>query len=381
MTVDFTSLRDQFSVLDERTYLAVQCFGPCPKEAFDDLNAYGRSLLLRSRCLDEWVGRYEEMHGHVEALFEAPAGTVVLRDTATAIQGTIASCLSPEGARKRIVISSADFHSARYLWRAQERRGFEVVEVDVNGSEHADAATYLEAIDERTAIVALSYVSPRSGALLDASAIAARAREVGAVFVLDAYQAVGIVPTRVRELGAHVVVGGGHKWVGAGGTGLAFAYVEPALSERLEPPYPGWLGGKDLLKYPERMGFLDGARRFSQGTPAMEPIFTARAGLKFVRETGIDALRARSAVLTGRIAARAVEHGIRLHTPSRPEQRGGMICLDIPYPEAKRIVEVLGARGIDVDARPGAGIRVGPHPCITVDECDRTVDAIAAELC
>lgn len=375
--VDFEAERKRFPVLDERTFLACQCMGPFPRETLDDLDAYRRSLFLRNRVIDEWVERLDALRGQFEQLLNAPAGSVMLRDSATAAQAAVAAALAPEPARNRVVLSTGDFHSSRFLWLAQEARGFAPVQVDAHGVGGGDEA-FLDAIDERTAVVALSLVSPRTGALLDVAPVVARAREVGALVIVDAYQAVGIVPIDVRAMGADMVVGGTHKWLGGGGMGLAFAYLEPTLSERLRPVYPGWIGNAQLLGFGEKFEPAPGALRFQQGTPAMEPVYTARGGTSWVLEMGTSALRARSLLLTGRLLAGARDLGLKLRTPLEPERRGGMVCLDIP--DAGRVVDALETQGIDLDSRPNAGLRMGPHPCVTEEECDRVIAAVARAL-
>lgn len=369
------TLRARFPLLDERLYFASQCLGVMPAEALADLDAYCRSLHLRKRCIAEWVDRLNEMTGLVEALLNAPAGAVALRDSATAAQAALAAAITPQGRRNRILLSSQDFHSTRYLWKAQVQRGFEVIELAPRDGAEVTTAQYEEAIDDRTAIVEAALVSPRSGALLDAHAVIRAAHEHGALVVLDAYQAVGIVPVDVRSLDADAVVGGTHKWLGGGDMGLAFMYVRPSLAETLTPAYPGWIGHASMLSFGDDYAPAAGARRFQQGSPAMAPIYLARAGVRFAIEVGVDRLRARSLELTQRMIDRADRQGLRLRTPRRREARGGMLCFDVP-----RCAEVeghLADRGIDVDHRPGAGLRVAPHFCHRDDECDRVIDAIA----
>lgn len=373
---DWRGSRERFPTLLERAYFASQSLGAYPREALDDLDAWRRSVRLRNRGIPEWAGRWAELHGLAEQLLDAPPGSVFFRDSATAVQAAVAASLEPTGARRRLVVATGDFHSSRYLWSAQALRGFEVVEVESNSEAHADAEPFLRAIDERVAVVAVSLVSPRSGALLDAAPIVEAAHRAGAVVVLDTFQAVGIVPVRVPELRADVLVGGFHKWVGGCGTGLAFGYVAPALCERLRPVYPGWMGHADLLGFRERYEPAAGAARLQQGMPAMEPVYTSRAGIRWVLEAGIDDIRARSVELCDRVARRALAAGLRVRTPLEAARRGGMICVDVP--DAPAVVAALAEEGIDVDVRPGAGIRVGPHPCATPEECDLVVDRIAA---
>ncbi len=382
--VDFAALRRRFPLLKERVYFATQSLGPILDETLEDLQAYGRTLQLRKRAIPEWIGRVHELTGLIETLLGAPPNSVALRDSATACQAAIAAAVSPVGSRNRIVISDQDFHSSRYLWQAQARRGFEVIDITSgHGQGHEQrqglerpAEALLSAVDERTAVVAVSLVSPWMGGLLDAGPLLKRAHDVGALLVLDAYQAVGIVPIDVQKLDADVVVGGTHKWLCGGGTGLAFMYVAPRLIERLHPFYPGWMGHQDPTGFTLAYSPAPGARRFQQGMPAMEPIYTARAGLRLTLSLGVEAIRQRNQLLVNRLMAQAGAAGLPIGTPPAEKDRGGTLRLPVENPG--QIEAALGARGIDVDSRPQAGLRISPHFCNTLEECDQVISAIAA---
>jgi len=369
---NFANERSTFPILGERSYLASQSIGPFPREMLDDLRAYEQSLHLRNRGIEQWAQRWVEMHALTEALLHAPAGSVFLRDSATAAQAAIAAAIEPENERRRIVISSADFHSSRYLWQAQASRGFEVVEVPPDAAANEDAIMSL--FDERTRIVALTLVSPRSGAMLDAARLAQAAHRVGAILILDVYQAIGVVPVQIAALGADVVIGGFHKWIGGGGTGLAFGYIEPSFGDKLEPVYPGWTAHARLLGFEDHFHAASGAQKFQQGMPPMEPIYTSRAGIQWVQKIGIDAIREKSLVLTNRLLRRAIDARMHVRTPLEAHRRGGMIVIDVKH--GYETVRALAERNIDIDFRPGAGLRIGPHVCLSEDECDRTIDAI-----
>jgi kynureninase len=370
--VDFEALRTRFPVLRERGYFATPCLGPFPEEMLADLEEYKRTLFLRNRALEIWIERIQELVGLVEQLLSAPQGSIALRDSATACQAAIAATLTPTPTRNRILIApDADFHSSRYLWAAQARRGFTIVEVRAEPGQSL-AEAFVEATDSRTAVVAMPWVSPRTGALLSVADIAAEARRAGALSVLDAYQGVGVVPLDVRALGVDIVVGGVHKWLYGGGMGLTFMYVRPGWMA--EPVYPGWIGHAALTGCEPTYRPAPGAQRFQQGTPAIEPVYTARAGLRFVHEVGVPAIRSRSLLLTARLIAGADRAGLRVVTPRDDADRGGMVCVDVSDPD--RAVEALRARGFDVDTRPGAGLRIGPSPCSNEVECDELMAAL-----
>ncbi len=199
---DLGRFRSRFPLLDERLYFASQCLGPLPAAALDDLDEYRRSLLLRKRALPIWLERMEGCLELVETLLGAPRGSIALRDTATAAQAAIAASLAPRAGKDGILVSRHDFHSTRYLWAAQGRRGFQIDEIEPRASAGITAEDYCAVIDDRTAVVTAPLVSPRTGALLDARAVIRAAHDHHALVVLDAYQAVGVVPIDVPRAGS-----------------------------------------------------------------------------------------------------------------------------------------------------------------------------------
>ena len=369
--------RARFPTLNARTYFATQCLGPIPDEALRDLDAYRDTLLLRSRGLGTWIERMDELHGLCEQLLGGAAGSVALMPSATAAHGALAAAIRPTERRNRILASSLDFHSTRYLWQAQMERGFVVSELPGSDDGTLPAERGVAALDDTVAIVALSLVSPRSGALLDVAPIIAAARACGARVILDAYQAVGVVPIDVAALGVDALVGGTHKWLCGGGTGLAFLYVAPDWCTTLTPVYPGWLAHLQLLEFADRFVPHVGARRFQQGTPALEPIYTARAGLRFALEAGVGNIRARNLQLGRQLIDGVTALGLPLRTPRADAARGGMLVVAVDDDKGEAIVEQLAERGIDIDHRPGAGIRIAPHYCTTEDECKQLLSALA----
>src|SRR6202008_557842 len=97
----------------------------------------------------------------------------------------------------------------------------------------------LDAIDDRTAVVAFSHVLFRTSYIMDAAAIAEKARAVGASVILDTYQSAGIIPVDVAALGVDFAVGGCLKWL-CGGPGNAFLYARPDVLARVRPRFTGW---------------------------------------------------------------------------------------------------------------------------------------------
>jgi kynureninase len=372
--LNFTTLRQEFPLLKERTYLASHTLGPLPRVAAVDIEAYTRSLYIGKRALSIWLERYEQMFAPIEQLLNAPNGSVAITASTTAAQAAIAAAIQPNSKRNRIVITELDFSSSRYLWKSQVRRGFELIEIQAADGMQITAADVLAQINERVAVVAVSLVSYLNSARLDIQPIIAAAHAAGAIVVVDAYQAVGIIPVDVASWGADVVVGGTNKWL-CGGVGLGFAYVKPSLAERLEPAYPGWFAHLQPMAFAKTFIPATGARRFQQGTPSIEPIYTSRAGLQLAIDIGVEQIHQRNIELTNYLIDCADRFNIPIHTPRAPAHRGGTVCLEVD--RAEIVVPQLAELGIDVDTRSSNIIRVSPHYCNTEAECLQAIEAIA----
>ena len=90
----------------------------------------------------------------------------------------------------------------------------------------------------------------------------------------------------------------------------------------------------------------------------------------------MDAVRQKSVRLTERLIQLADEAGFTVRSPRDPQQRGGVVILDIP--DGKQVTQELSRRHVLVDYRPAAGIRIAPHFYTSDEEVDQTIDEIRA---
>lgn len=377
MTVDWPEVRREFPVFQTRNYLASACLGPFPTAGFKALQEYAESRALHNRSVDLWLSRLHEVCALCAQLLGVSPQCIALRESATAGQAAVVGSLHATPKRNRIVVSALDFHSSLHLYAGQATRGFEVVRVPSQASPWTtDVEAMVDAVDERTALVAVSLVS-RYGALVNVAPIVEQARRVGAVSLVDAYQAVGIVPVHAEQCAADVMVAGTLKWL-SGSTGCAFVYASDAFSSAHVPAFPGWFAHANLDRFVRHKGFEDdfvpmsGAGRFQQGTPAMAPMYEAIAGLRLIQQIGVTAMQQRNQVLLDRLWCSLSEHGYHVMTP-----RGaavGALCVRMREPEP--VVQALAEAGIDIDQRRNEVLRIAPHPCSTEDECDALVVAL-----
>ena len=195
--------------------------------------------------------------------------------------------------------------------------------------------------------------------------ITALAHELGAVVIWDLSHAAGAVPIDAQAGGVELAVGCTYKYLNAGPGAPAYLYVRRDLQDRLRSPIQGWFGQRDQFAMGPRYEPAEGVERFLAGTPPMLGLVSARAGVELVLEAGIDAIRRKSAALTGLTVALDDEWlaalGFGVASPRDPERRGGHVSL--AHDDGWRICRALIERAAVVpDFRPPNAVRLGFPP-------------------
>jgi kynureninase len=368
--------RARFPSVEGVLHFASHTLGAMPAEAEAALLEYTSAWAERGiRAWEErWMKLPGEVAGSVERLIQAEPGSVSLHPNVTTAQAVALSCLEFTPARPRVVCTDEDFPSVLYLYEGLARRGAELVRVPARDGHRIEEADLLAAIDERTALVAVSHVLFRTSQLLDLAPVIARARAAGAFTLVDAYQSVGAVDVDVGALAPDLLTGGSVKWL-CGGPGTAYLHVSPRVHARLEPALTGWFAHERPFAFDSGPQRLDpGERRFWNGTPCIPAYAAARAGFAITAEIGGEAIREKSLRLTDRLLALSDEAGFRVVSPREPARRGGTVCLDVPH--AERVCARLLADGVLLDHRPGVGLRLAPHHYTREDEVVEVMERV-----
>ena len=372
--------RGEFPILSHTNYLVTHSLGAMPRSVYAKLEGYADQWATRGvqAWADGWWDAPVSVGEQVAHLLNAPAGSVVMHQNVSMIESVVASTLDFSGKRNKVVYTEQEFPSVMYVWEAAKRQGARVVCVEGDDDIGVPTERLCAAIDEETLIVPISHVCFRSSYQQDAKLVCERAREVGALVLLDAYQSLGTVPVDVRALGVDMVCGGSVKWL-CGGPGAAYLYVRPGLMEELEPRITGWAAHAAPFAFetgPQR--YASSQRRLLNGTPAVPALLAATAGYEIVLQVGVETIRAHSVALTERLRARVLERGFRVPSPADPAQRGGTLTVGLDDDEnGPAFVKALAARKILVDHRPGAGLRISPHFYTRASELDEFADVLS----
>jgi kynureninase len=234
------------------------------------------------------------------------------------------------------------------------------------------------AVDEDTALVSLSHVAYRSGALADMPAITAIAHRAGALMLWDLCHSVGAVPVDLDGCDVDLAVGCTYKYLNAGPGAPAFAYVAARLRETLRQPIWGWFSQRDQFAMGPGYDPAPGMAKFMTGTPSIPGTAAVEEGARLLLEAGLEPMRAKSMRLTAYLIELAdawlVPLGCAVATPREASRRGGHVSFC--HPEAERIVAQLAERGVITDYRTPDRFRLG-LPALTTRFTD-VWDAVQA---
>ena len=380
MTDPLVRYRSDFPILEKTTYLVSNSLGPMPRSVPDRLAEYARdwATLGVTAWKQGWWDMPIDVGNQIAPLMNAEPGSVVMIPNVSFAQSVVASAMDFSGSRDTIVMTGLDFPSVRYAYQELGKRlGARIVSVPSDDGITLDLERLLDAIDERTRLVAISHVFYKSAFINDVDVICDHAHRVGAFVSLDAFHSVGIIPVDVRKSGADFVSGGVLKWL-CGGPGACFLYVSPAVRDNLQPALTGWQAHARPFAFEERMDFAAGASRWLSGTPVIPALYAAAEGVKIIGSAGIDSIRTKSVRQTSRLIELADERGFGVFSPRNPDHRAGTVTISVPH--AYEIAQLLISRDILVDYRVGAGIRAAPFFFNTDEEIELLIETIDEAL-
>jgi kynureninase len=364
--------RERFALDDPSlVYLNGNSLGALPRAVMWRLDhmikeEWGTAL---ARSWDHWVDLPGRAGNLVGELIGAAPGQVLVTDNTTVNLYKLASAALAARPGRHVIITDRDnFPTDRYVLEgiaAQHGAELRLLGTDINEGLTPDAVR--AAVDEDTALVSLSGVAYRSGALADMTAITEIVHGAGALMLWDLCHAVGAVPVELDACDADLAVGCTYKYLNAGPGAPAFLYVSARLREVLRQPIWGWFSQRDLFAMGPRYDPAAGIAKFMTGTPSILGTAAVEEGVKLLLEAGIGPMRAKSSQLTSYLIELAdawlAPLGCELATPRDPSRRGGHVTYG--HPEAEQLVSQLADANIVTDYRTPDRIRFGLPPLTT----------------
>ena len=373
--------RGEFPILERCNYLISNSLGAMPRKVYDSLQFYADTW--GEHGVSAWgMGWFElpqTVGGKIAPLMGAAKDTVLVHQNASIANSILFGGMDfSDSRRNKVVITDMDFPSDIYVLRRWLPDDMRVHCVKSPDGIAIDTDELLDAIDERTRLVSVSHVLFRSAYIMPAKAIVDKAQSVGAQVVFNGYHSVGVIPVDVGAMNADYYIGGTLKWL-CGGPGGVFMYVRPDLLPSLEPKVTGWFAHQSPFAFNvENLELRTDAYRLMNGTPGIASLHAVQPGVDIVAEIGVAAIRQKSMRQTSLIVDIADAAGYEVASPRDPAARAGTVTVNPPH--AYEVSCEMLARGIKIDYRPNAGIRIAPHFYNTDEEIAQAMAAIGEIL-
>ena len=362
-------LRNLFSIPAGIIYLDGNSLGAMPRAAAARAaevveQEWGQGL-VGSWNTAGWVTLPQRLGNRIAPLIGAGPDEVVVTDSTSInlfkVLSTALAVAAQDSPGRRVIVSErSNFPTDLYIAEGLCReRGYtlKLVETEeIEGSLTTDVA-----------VLMLTHVNYRSGAMHDMPRASAVAHAAGALMVWDLAHSAGAVPVTLKASNADFAIGCGYKYLNGGPGAPAFVWVNPRHADRCWQPLSGWFGHEAPFAFTPDYRPAKGITRYLCGTQPIVSLSLLECGLDGFEAAeefgGITALRAKSLALTDLfitlVEERCHGHGLGLATPRAHARRGSQVSLTREHSAtgsgAFAIVQALIARGVIGDYRAGDG--------------------------
>ncbi len=368
-------LREQFSLPPGVIYLDGNSLGVLPKTAAARVSQvvtqeWGVDL-IRSWNKAGWFEQPQRLGDKIARLVGAGPGELVATDSTSVnlykvLSAALSICQHDAPQRRVIVSERSNFPTDLYIAQslcAQRGYRLHLVEPDEIAA----------ALNADLAVLMLTHVNYRTGAMHDMAAITRAAHAAGALTVWDLAHSAGAVPVDLSAAQADFAVGCGYKYLNGGPGAPAFVWVNPKHTQRrdidVQQPLSGWWGHAQPFAFTADYAPAQGIARYLCGTQPILNMAALECGLDTLLAAeplgGMAALRKKSLALTDLfielVAQRCAGHGLGVATPTVHAQRGSQVSLTREAGSgplgsgAFAMVQALIARGVIGDFRAGDG--------------------------
>ena len=364
------SLRDLFQLPEGVIYLDGNSLGVLPKATPSRVaqavaQEWGKDL-IKSWNTAGWFQMPLKVGNKIARLIGAKDDEVVAADSTSinlfkVLSAALSIAKADHPAKKIILSERTNFPTDLYIAEALcKERGYQLKLVETE--------ELLNALQKDVAVLMLTHVNYRTGAMLNMKDMTAAAHAVGALTIWDLAHSAGAVPVELNGARADFAVGCGYKYLNGGPGAPAFVWVNPKHTDRFWQPLTGWWGHAAPFEFTPDYQPATGITRYQCGTQPILSLTALDTGLNVFLEAeklgGMTALRHKSLALTSLfmqlVKTQLAGHGFGIATPEKLEIRGSQVSLTRAE-GAYAIVQALIARGVIGDFRAGDGKQ---HPDI-----------------
>jgi len=352
--------RERFILPENVIYLDGNSLGALPKDTPETVqrvveDQWGEGL-IRSWNSAGWFDMASRIGGKIAPLIgAAPQEVIVCDSTSVNLFKLIAAALKMRPGRKVVLSEPGNFPTDLYMIAGLEAQGLATRRL-------APRETLAEALDGDVALLLLTHVHYKTGAMHDMVALTRAAHAAGALVLWDLSHSTGAMPVDLDGAGADFAVGCGYKYLCGGPGAPAFAYVAERHQAALQQPLTGWFGHAAPFAFSDDYAGAPGIARMQCGTPPVLGLAALEVGVDLIAEIGVGRLYEKSQALSGFFldCLKAHKVDLELVSPPRSDQRGSQLSFRAPHAHA--ICQALIARGVIGDFRDPDVLRLGFAP-------------------
>lgn len=352
--------RERFILPDGVIYLDGNSLGALPKATPGRVQEvvegeWGEGL-IRSWNTASWFDMATRIGAKIAPLVGAAPHEVIACDsTSVNLFKLIAAALQMRPGRKVVLSEPGNFPTDLYMIAGLEEQGLAERRL-------TEREKLVEALHGDVALLMLTHVHYKTGALHDMAALTRAAHEVGALVLWDLSHSTGALPVDLNGVGADFAVGCGYKYLCGGPGAPAFAFVAERHQAALQQPLTGWFGHAAPFAFSDDYAGAPGIERMQCGTPPVLGLAALEVGVDLIAEIGAARLYAKSQALSEFFLESLMAHDVQIElvSPPRASDRGSQ--LSFRHESAYAICQALIARGVIGDFRAPDVLRLGFAP-------------------
>ncbi|VVT04990.1 kynureninase [Erythrobacter sp. EC-HK427] len=367
--------RSEFLIADDIAYLDGNSLGALPKVTPERLQhaiqqEWGQDLISSWNTAD-WIRLPQTIGAKIAPLIGAAAHEVIAADSVSVnLFKLISAALKMRPGRKVVLSEPGNFPTDLYMVQGLKGQGLAEQRL-------AERDAIEDALDENVALLMLTHVHYKSGAMFDMAQLTAKAHEAGALVLWDLSHSAGAVPVDLNAANADFAVGCGYKYLNGGPGAPAFAFVAERHHSAVEQPLSGWMGHAKPFAFTDDYAPAPGVNRLLCGTPPILAMRALECGVELMARIGMEALVAKSRALSEFTREAMAQHVPELEciAPEDPAARGSQ--LSFRHAHAYELCQALIARKITGDFRAPDVLRVGFAPAyVRFADCARLVSEL-----
>ncbi|NNC59454.1 MAG: kynureninase [Erythrobacter sp.] len=368
--------RERFDLPEGVIYLNGNSLGALPMATPARLEKVMRGEwgdgLIRSWNDADWITLPQRVGGKIAPLIGAQRQEVIVADSVSVnLFKLISAALKMRPGRKVILSEPGNFPTDLYMIQGLEGQGLATQRL-------AERDAIIDALDEDVALLLLTHVHYKSGAMFDMAALTKAAHEAGALVLWDLSHTGGALPVDLNGCGADFAVGCGYKYLNGGPGAPAYAFVAERHHDALKQPLTGWMGHAAPFDFTDDYAPAPGVDRLLCGTPSILATAALEVGVDLTAEIGVERLWAKSRALSEffRECLADADVDLPLVSPEDPMQRGSQLSFRHDY--AYALCQALIARGVIGDFRAPEILRLGFAPAyLRFEDMARTAEELA----